>query len=172
MKTKMSINENQVKQESFVAAEGKTGRMIAIRLNRGTDLVQGVVDACKKYGIRSGAVTAMIGSLAGGAQLRYIALDPSAKTGAGFTDFQTIEHPTELLSGQGIICDNGDDLYIHLHAVLIDINGKIHGGHIQRDYKCYALNTLEVVVQEMTGAIFGRALAEDTGYTVSMPKQL
>jgi predicted DNA-binding protein with PD1-like motif len=157
-------------EEGFVAAEGKTGRMLAIRLSRGTDLVQGVIDACKKYGIRSGGITAMIGSLAAGAQYLYIAYDEKAKTGAGFTEMQTINSPVEVLSAQGIICDKGDDLYIHLHAVLVDVDGKIIGGHIQRGYHCYALNTLEVIVQEIENVVIGRELAEDSGYTVSMPR--
>ncbi|MBP1155762.1 MULTISPECIES: DUF296 domain-containing protein [unclassified Paenibacillus] len=158
--------------EGFTSAEGKTGRLIAIRLDRGTDLVQGVIDACKKYGVRSGGITAMVGSLAAGAQYRFVALDSNAITGAGFTEMQTIDSPVEVLSGQGIICEKGDDLFIHLHAVMVDIHGKVIGGHIERAYNCYALNTLEVIVQELDNAVFRRELAEDTGYTVSMPRQL
>lgn len=156
----------------FLSVEGKTGRMIAIRLNRGTDLVQGVIDACKKHGIRSGGITAMIGSLATGAQYKFIALDQNMKTGAGFTEMQTIESPVEILSGQGIICEKGDDLFIHLHAVMVDINGKVIGGHVERGYNCFALNTLEVIVEELENAVFRREIAEDTGFMVSIPRQV
>lgn len=159
-------------KEGYAAAAASTGRMIAIRLNRGTDLVQGVIDACKEHGVRSGGITAMIGSLAAGAQYRYVALDPKAISGAGFTDLQTIDSPVELLAGQGIICEKGDDLFIHLHAVMVNIRGEIIGGHIERGYHCYALNTLEVIVQEMEGAVFRREFDEDTGYIVSMPRQV
>lgn len=161
----MTINEQ------FVSAEGKARRMIAIRLSRGTDLVQGLIDACKKHGVRSGGICSMIGSLAAGSQYVAIALDPNAKTGAGFTDRITIESPVEVLSGQGVICDRGDDLYVHLHCVTVDINGTVRGGHVERGY-CQAMNTLEIVILEGEDVVFRREYDEATGYTVAMPRSL
>jgi hypothetical protein len=144
--------------------------VVAIRLNKGTDLVQGVIDACKKHGIRSGWISSMIGSLEAGAKYVAVGLDPKAKTGVGFTGFKTIDGPVEILSGQGMIADNGDDLYVHLHAVFVGLDGKVIGGHVERGYG-KALNTLEVVVVETEHIVIGRELDEETGYTVCMPRQ-
>lgn len=156
-------------QTRFVSAMGKTGRVVAVRLNKGTDLVQGIIDACKKHGIRSGWISSMIGSLQAGAQYVAIAMDPRAKTGVGFTERKTIEGPVEILSGQGMIADKGDDLFVHLHAVFVGLDGKVIGGHVERGF-AKALNTLEVVIVELEDAVIKRELDEETGYTVCMPR--
>ena len=44
-------------------AEGKLGRIIALRLTPGTDVLLGLTEACKRAGINNGVILSAIGSL-------------------------------------------------------------------------------------------------------------
>ncbi len=44
-------------------AEGRLGRVIALRLKPGTDVLLGLTEACKRAGINNGVILSTIGSL-------------------------------------------------------------------------------------------------------------
>ena len=46
-------------------AEGRLGRVIALRLKPGTDVLLGLTEACKRAGINNGVILSAIGSLDG-----------------------------------------------------------------------------------------------------------
>ncbi|PLR79789.1 hypothetical protein CVD25_22800 [Bacillus canaveralius] len=156
--------------ERFWSAEGKSNRMVAARILPGTDLISGLIDVCQKHGIKAGGIASMIGSLKT-AQYQAIQPDPNSKTGASFTERMTAEGPVELLSGQGLICQREDGMFIHLHAVMVDKNQKVFGGHIERGY-CSVLNTLEVIIVEGEEMLLRREYDEETGFIQTVPKNI
>ena len=44
-------------------AQGKLGRVIAVRLKPGTDVLLGLQEACERNGINNGVILSAIGSL-------------------------------------------------------------------------------------------------------------
>jgi hypothetical protein len=155
-------------KNNYTAAEGKPGKLLSVRLAPGCDLVQGIIDACKAHGIKSGGITNLLGSLS---KVKYkaIAKDESIKTGAGFVEVNDIQGPVEFLSGQGIICEEDGEMFIHLHGVMSDINHHVFGGHIERG-DCKVLNTFELIISEAKGFTFSREMDAASGMVVSFPR--
>jgi predicted DNA-binding protein with PD1-like motif len=157
--------------QRFWAAEGKTNRVIAARILPGSDLILGVIDVCTHYGIKAGGIASMIGSLK---TAEYLAIQPdsNSKTGASFTDRLVAEGPVELLSGSGHICQREDgSMWVHLHAVMVDKNQNVFGGHIERGY-CSVLNTLEVIIVESENIILSREQDDETGFIQTVPRNV
>ena len=53
-------------------AEGRLGRVIALRLKPGTDVLLGLTEACKRAGINNGVIRSAIGSLGGGSYCKPV----------------------------------------------------------------------------------------------------
>ena len=53
-----------MKQENVVTAQGGFGRVIAVRLKPGTDVLVGLREACERNGIKNGVIVSGLGSLA------------------------------------------------------------------------------------------------------------
>jgi len=98
-------------------AVGEVGKAIAIRLLPGTDLITGLVDACERHRVLSGAVVACIGSLSM-ATIDHEGHAPVVLPGT-----------ITIYSAQGIIsADPAGKVAIHLHASFGDERGNIYGG--------------------------------------------
>jgi predicted DNA-binding protein with PD1-like motif len=155
-------------EQRFWSVEGKSNRMIVARILPGSDLILGLIEVCQRYNVKAGGIASMIGSLKT-AQYQAIQADPNSKTGASFTERLTAEGPIELLSGQGLICQREDGMFIHLHATMVDKNQKVFGGHIERGY-CTVLNTLEVIIVEGEDILLSREYDDETGFIQTVPK--
>ena len=64
-------------------AEGRLGRVIALRLKPGTDVLLGLTEACKRAGINNGVILSAIGSLDGVSYCNPVEL-PDKKAGYGY----------------------------------------------------------------------------------------
>ncbi len=114
---------------SLQFGKGDSPELVAVRLSPGTDMVEGIRAACGELHVGSGNIVSCIGSLR---QTAYMVAVPlKNKIGAGYGDSVHEEGPIELLSGQGSIGrEEGGELFIHLHAVMCDQNGRVFGGHV------------------------------------------
>jgi predicted DNA-binding protein with PD1-like motif len=139
-------------------AVGEVGKAIAVRLLPGTDLVTGLINACERNGIHSGAVVACIGSLSM-ATIDYEGHEP------------VVLHGTiTIYSAQGIISvDPAGKVAIHLHASFGDERGTVYGGQFGPG-GCPVLNTLEAVIIELQGVRLLRDRDPETGYIVTLPQ--
>lgn len=139
-------------------AVGEVGKAIAVRLLPGTDLVTGLIDACERHGVHSGAVVACIGSLST-ATIDYEGHAP------------VVLHGTiTIYSAQGIIsADPTGKVAIHLHASFGDERGNMYGGQFGPG-GCPVLNTLEAVIIELPGVRLLRDRDPETGYIVTLPQ--
>ncbi len=126
-----------------------SSRAAIIRVLPGNDIIEGVEEACKNLGIKSGAITSCIGSLQRASLM--IAVPLNNKIGAGYSDPKMIEGPLELLSGQGTIGQQKEgEISLHLHGVVSDKEGHVHGGHMVRGENP-VLITSEVMVTQIEG---------------------
>lgn len=114
----------------YVAAEAKPGKLLVARITPGTELVDGIAEVCKAYGIKSGMVINAIGSLQKVA-IHYVI--PNAKDPLGVSPGPDllIEGPVEIGSCHGLLCEDEDgEVVVHLHVSVMDKSEKVYGGHL------------------------------------------
>jgi predicted DNA-binding protein with PD1-like motif len=131
-------------------SEGNLSKAAMIRVIPGSDVIEGIEDACRKLGIKAGAIISCIGSLQRASVM--IAVPLNNKVGAGYSEPITLEGPLELLSGQGTIGQEkeGEIIAVHLHGVVSDKEGHLHGGHMVKGHNP-VLITCEIMIAEIEG---------------------
>jgi predicted DNA-binding protein with PD1-like motif len=130
-------------------SEGHLSKAVVIRVLPGSDIIEGIEEVCHSLGIKTGAITSCIGSLQKASLMIAVPLDN--KIGAGYSDPMALEGPLELLSGQGTIGqEEGGEIVIHLHGVVSDKEGHVHGGHLVKG-KNPVLITSEIMVTQIKG---------------------
>jgi len=134
--------ENNAMSTTFRA--GSLAKVLLARLQPGTDLIEGLTEACAAHGVKSGAVSSCIGSLQRASF--FIVVPLANKMGGGYGDPIALEGPLELVSAQGTIgLDLEGNLLVHLHGALADGRGNLHGGHLLKG-RCPVLITCEAMV--------------------------
>ncbi|MCU0561928.1 MAG: DNA-binding protein [Desulfobacterales bacterium] len=130
-------------------AHGTLSKLVMVRLHPGTDVIEGITDACREHGIRSGAITTCIGSLQ---RASFLVVKPmDNRLGGGYSDPVALPGPVELVSSQGTVgMDESGAFFIHLHGVLSDGSGRSHGGHLIAG-RCPVLITCEVLISGFDG---------------------
>ena len=112
-------------------SEGHLSRVVMIRVLPGSDIIEGIEDVCKRLDIKTGAITCCIGSLQRVSLLITVPLEN--KIGAGYSN------PMDFEEG---------DLFIHMHGVLSDKDGNVHGGHLIKG-KNPVLVTCEIMISHV-----------------------
>ena len=134
-------------------AEGRLGRVIALRLKPGTDVLLGLTEACKRAGINNGVILSAIGSLDGVSYCNPVELP--TKAGYGYGEVLHLTGPIELTSGAGIIChDDEGNTNLHVHMSLSD-----------------RLLTVDVMLAEVDGLVMGRKFDNELEVPLFAPRQ-
>lgn len=150
------------------SASGKTGRVVAVRLSPGEDLLEGLSEACKKHDLNNGLILTGIGSLRSARFFNPVPL-PDRKTGYGYGDPIVLAGPIELLSATGMICRGGKgETLFHVHVSLSDQNGGGWGGHLIEGNK--VLITADFVLAEVEGLNMGRKYNEEVDLMIFDPR--
>lgn len=129
---------------------GQIGEVVALRLDRGEDVLASIEKAARERGIHTGVVMSGIGTL-DRAQLHYI-------THTGFppkNEFVEYEGPIELLSIDGIIADFAP----HLHTC-ISIEDRTYMGHVEPG--CRVLYLAEIAIAKLEGVRLTRRRDRET----------
>ena len=139
-------------------AQGKLGRVVALRLKPGTDVLLGLEEACKRSGINNGVILSAIGSLD---SPRFCdVVEVPTKAGYGYGEVLHLTGPIELTNASGIIChDDEGNTNLHVHMTLTDRHGNAHGGHLVEGTK--VLLTVDVIIAEIEGLVMGRKFDEE-----------
>ena len=157
--------------EAIVHAEGTGGRIIVLRIKPGYDMVDGIKQACRYYGLKAGVITSIFGSLervrlmVGSKGLRF-PVPPGHKG-------RTIETgEANVASGCGLVNTLEDgEITMHLHIVVFPTEGPMAGGHVDCDTPTPVFGTLELAIQEVKGVKLVRKVDEDVGLPVTFPVQ-
>lgn len=150
-------------------AQGKLGRVIAVRLKPGTDVLLGLTEACNVNHLNNGVILSAIGSLDGVKFCNPVEL-PNTKAGYGYGEILHLTGPIELTSAAGIIChDDEGNTNLHVHVSLSDRHGNAHGGHLVEGTK--VLLTVDVILAEVEGIVMGRKFNEELGVPLFAPRQ-
>jgi uncharacterized protein len=132
-----------------VHQEGRLSKVVMIRVVPGSDVIEGIEEACRKLDIKAGAIISCIGSLQKSSIM--IAVPLNNKMGAGYSEPITLEGPLEFLSGQGTIGQDEDGaITVHLHGVVSDKGGRVHGGHFVKGHNP-VLITCEILLARIEG---------------------
>jgi predicted DNA-binding protein with PD1-like motif len=142
----------------------KTNNNVVIygSLSEGVDLMDGIIEECRKHKITSGMVSC-IGSLR---KVGYVLFKAIDGTPSGYGRNINIDNPVELINCTGFICqDENNNLDLHLHGSVIEENGKISAGHFLRHVNP-TLITVEFMITagKDIGAI--RTFDENLGFKV------
>lgn len=150
-------------------ALGKLGRVLALRLRPGTDVLKGLEEACKRNNINNGVILSAIGSLDGVHYCNVVEL-PEKKAGYGYGEILHLTGPIELTGATGIIChDDEGNTNLHVHMSLSDRYGNAHGGHLVEGTK--VLMTVDVILAEIEGLVMGRKFDEELEVPLFAPRQ-
>ena len=149
-------------------AQGKLGRVIAVRLKPGTDVLLGLQEACERNGINNGVILSAIGSLQDPHFCNPVELP--TKAGYGYGETLHLTGPIELTNASGIIChDDEGNTNLHVHMTLTDRHGNAHGGHLVEGTK--VLLTVDVILAEIEGLVMGRKFDEELEVPLFAPRQ-
>ena len=152
-------------------ASGRLGKVVPVRLRRGTDLMTGLKEVCEANGIKQGTVLAGIGSLQ---KMTYQVLAPKPETrlGAGYTDPQVVQGPVEIVSLQGMVfqSDEGETL-LHVHGTFSDQYGKVYAGHVVAGENP-VLATLDGILAEIADVKLVRRMDPEVGLGLFTPEKL
>lgn len=130
---------------------GSVAEVIALRLDRGEDVLRSVEAAARERDIHTGVVLSGIGTLER-ARLHHITHTGYPSTNA----FPEYEGPIELLSMDGIIADHQP----HLHTC-ISIKESTYMGHLEPG--CIVLYLAEIAIARLEGIRLCRRAHPDTG---------
>ena len=149
-------------------AQGKLGRVVALRLKPGTDVLLGLEEACKRSGINNGVILSAIGSLDSPHFCDVV--EVPTKAGYGYGETLHLTGPIELTSASGIIChDDEGNTNLHVHMTVTDRHGTAHGGHLVEGTK--VLLTVDVILAEIEGLVMGRKFDEELEVPLFAPRQ-
>ena len=149
-------------------AQGKLGRVDALRLKPGTDVLLGLEEACKRSGINNGVILSAIGSLDSPHFCDVVELP--TKAGYGYGEVLHLTGPIELTNASGIIChDDEGNTNLHVHMTVTDRHGNAHGGHLVEGTK--VLLTVDVIIAEIEGLVMGRKFDEELEVPLFAPRQ-
>jgi predicted DNA-binding protein with PD1-like motif len=129
----------------------RQGRCLLVRLDHGSDIVKQVSDLLDEEKIEA-AVFYAIGALAE-AEIAYY--DQASHEYKAIS----INEPVELVSCTGNVSIRDSRPYLHAHAALAFVDGKVIGGHLTAG----RIFAAEAFIQELLGEPLVRAYDSTTG---------
>ena len=132
------------------------GETIYVRMDKGDEVISGILDICAKEHI----VSAIFSGIGGCSEAEIQTFIPET----GTFETQTIGGMLELVSLTGnVISDDQQKLYHHTHAVFSYKDGERHcvaAGHMK---SITILYTAEIELRPVVGGSIGRQFNPDTG---------
>ena len=131
------------------------GNAAFVRLDRGTDMLQGLNEAAAKLGVEAGTVQA-IGAVT---ELVIGYFDQDRK------EYRTTALPSsfEIGSGVGNVSLKDGKPFVHLHVVATGPDGAAVGGHLMEGTKIYVI---EAYFRQLGGEPPVRERSEDIGLAI------
>ena len=150
-----------------IFSKGHLSKVVIIRVLPGCDIIEAVEDVCNRLDVRTGSISCCIGSLK---KASFVVLVPlKNKIGAGYSEKNIIDGPLEFCSAQGMIGQEEDGkLFVHMHGLLSDKHGNIHGGHLIKGENP-VLITCEMMINQVEGIRMSRTYDPEVDMKVLMP---
>lgn len=145
---------------------------LRVVLAGGQDLLRGLVAALAAQGIAHAAVQVVAAEIA---RMAYLtgAEDPSGQRVATYGPPTWLEGPVTLLGANGILGPGPDgDSLLHCHAVVVDAQGRLHGGHLPPGDVLLGGGGAVAVVTPLRGAAFSACYDSETNYPLFQPVRI
>ncbi|MGI6783735.1 MAG: PPC domain-containing DNA-binding protein [Aminivibrio sp.] len=154
--------------ERVSTVEAGPVRTVLVRVAPGEDLFEALSEVCARYGIESGYIASMIGSLKT-ADVVCVTEDPENPERSVYLEPYRMEGRIELVTASGIIGQEDGRLSLHLHGVVAGSDMKPLAGHLADRGETKVLSTVEAVIGVFSGAKFLRSFDEETGFVLFRP---
>ncbi len=141
-------------------------------LPQGADLLEGLRDALKARGVMHAAVTF---SAARFDRFSYLTGQPdhSGERAATYGAPTDLDGPVDLIGANAIVgCDGAGVALVHCHAVVVDRDGRVHGGHVPPGSGRLGRGGAVAWVAVLDGAGFRVAYDSETNYPIFGPVDL
>ncbi len=145
---------------------------LRVRLSAGQDLLRGLVAALASRGVDHAAVQVIAADIA---RMAYLtgAEDPSGARVATYGPPTWLEGPVTLLGANGILGPGPDgDTLLHCHAVVVDAEGRLHGGHLPPGDCLLGAGGAVALVTPLRDAAFAVAYDSETNYPLFQPRKI
>ncbi len=129
----------------------KFGNKYIIRLDKGEEIIATVKSLCEKEGITLGWINGF-----GAVNKVELGL---FKTEEKEYSVRTLEGDFEITSLMGNVSTKEDEVYLHMHINLSDIENKAYGGHLNA---AYVSATVEMVLEAINGRM-NRKFSKEIG---------
>lgn len=145
---------------------------LRVTLAAGQDLLCGLVAALAERGVVHAAVQVISADVA---RMAYLtgAEDPSGARVATYGPPTWLEGPVTLLGGNGILGPGPEgETLLHCHAVMVDGDGRLHGGHLPPGDCLLAAGGAVAVATPLREAAFAAAYDSETNYPLFQPRKI
>jgi len=145
---------------------------LRVRLAGGQDLLRGLVAALAGRGVAHGAVQVLAAEIA---RMAYLtgAEDPSGERVATYGAPTWLDGPVTLLGANGILGPGPDgDSVLHCHAVVVDAEGRLHGGHLPPGDCLLDRGGAVALVTPLREAAFAASYDSETNYPLFQPQKI
>ena len=151
-------------ENRYVSRCGKSGRVLALRVKPGSDLLKSIHDVAEENGVGAGVILSGVGLLER-ARLRNCKVLPERYP---ITDvnrsFLSFERPLEILALSGNVSEVEGKSWVHSHVTLSYVDeseqARVVGGHLLEG--CIIFGFAEVFVLELADINMKRELDEET----------
>ena len=136
---------------------------------QGQDLLNGMLRALVDQGIHHAAISLISGTFE---TVDYLTgqVDETGERVATYGPPTRLAGPVQLLGGNAIVGVNPEDQpLIHCHAVMVDRNGQLHGGHLPPGTSRLSGEGAVALVAAFTGGGFKVAYDSETNYPIFHP---
>ncbi len=142
--------------KSYEFAEGRTGRVVFVRIKAGADFAKSVKDAFAKSGFLVASVSVAIGSLR---KVRFVFVNKDGRYASPVEK----EGMFELISAGGFLSRVSGEIETHIHFAFADNEGKVYGGHMLEEGNIvYA--TAEVRIDEIEEVKIAKSFDRETNF--------
>lgn len=147
-------------------------RDLRVQLSGGQDLLRGLVAALARREVAQAAVQVIAAEIA---RMAYLtgAEDPSGQRVATYGPPTWLEGPVTLLGANGILGPGPDgDALLHCHAVVVDADGRLHGGHLPPGDCRLGAGGAVALATPLRGAAFAARYDSETNYPLFQPTRI
>jgi predicted DNA-binding protein with PD1-like motif len=145
---------------------------LRVRLAGGQDLLHGLVTALAARDVAHACVQVLAAEIA---RMAYLtgAEDPSGQRVATYGPPTGLEGPVMLLGANGILGPGPDGAtLLHCHAVVVDVEGRLHGGHLPPGDCLLGAGGAVALVTPLREAAFAAIHDVETNYPLFQPVRL
>lgn len=153
-----------IRIESFLSDGMVIGRLLP-----GTDLIPGLLEACRVHGVRFAVISSLIGSLR---ETSFVFIKPAgaATGGIKYGEAMHVSGGVEIISCQGMVGEwDGGPMdgkpTAHVHYSLVDTEGSSYFGHVS-DTGNPCLITVEFALKAVQGGTILRRVDPEWGFPI------